>query len=133
MSWTYESSTGKLFDPSMNLAGTGYAGGGLDKTNAEAAAGKNNPALQAEHNVGPLPVGWYTVNAPVDTRTHGPYVLWLTPDADNEMFGRDAFGIHGDSVVDPGWASDGCVIQSHETRVAVWESGDRRLQVVAKV
>ena len=131
--WTYESSTGKLFDAAMNLEGAGYAGGGCDKTNAEAAAGKNNPDLQSVHNVGPLPVGRYTFNAPVDTRTHGPYVLWLAPDPDNEMFGRDAFGLHGDSVVDPGWASDGCIVQAHSVRVKVWESGDTRLEVVAKV
>ena len=133
MAWQYESSTGKLYDTDGKFVGQGYAGGGLDKNNAICAAGKNNPAYQNVHNCGPLPEGMYTANAPVDTQTHGPYVSWCTPDDTNEMYGRDFFGMHGDSVVDPGWASDGCIVQTHATRVAWWESGDRRLQVLANI
>jgi hypothetical protein len=136
MSWTFESSTGRLYAASeegMTLVGTGYAGGGLDAANLEAAAGKNNPALQSVHFVGPLPEGWYTLEAPVNSRVVGEYALALVPDAENEMFGRDAFFLHGDSRTTPGWASDGCIIQDRSVRERVWDSGDHRLQVTAKV
>lgn len=94
--------------------------------------GKNNPALQHVKDVGPIPCGLYTIEAPVDTVTHGPYVLRLTPDAKNEMFGRAGFLIHGDSVVHPGSASEGCIVTGRSKREQIWESGDRRLMVFAE-
>lgn len=100
----------------------GYAGNGL---------GKNNPAMQDVHNIGPIPVGKYTMEAPVDTDTHGPYVLWLVPDPTNNMFGRSAFGIHGDSLTSPGNASEGCIVTARLNREAIWESGDHEIEVVA--
>ncbi len=131
--WTYVQSTGELVDASGEVVGRGYAGGGLDKENEEAAAGKNNPEMQNVPFVGPLPEGNYGFEAPVDSRVVGRYALRLDPDAANEMYGRDGFFMHGDSIVDPGWASDGCIVMPETVRVAVWESGDRRLQVVAKI
>lgn len=131
MSWLYEQSTGKLFDPTRRLVAVGYSGGGTDPHNFEAIEGKNNPALEDVHNVGPLPAGDYTILPPVNTVTHGPYVMVLVPDVTNEMFGRDEFRIHGDSIVHPGFASEGCMIQPYPTRVKIWESGDHRLTVVA--
>jgi hypothetical protein len=122
--WRYEQVTGRMLDSAGELVAVGYAGKGV---------GKNNPALQDQHNLGPLPQGMYSILAPVDTRTHGPYVLWLLPAAMNEMFGRSGFGIHGDSVVEPGTASDGCIILPHAARVQIGESGDRALEVVAGV
>jgi hypothetical protein len=101
--------------------GCGYAGRGV---------GKNNPLMQNVSNVGPLPAGTYTIESPVDTETHGLYVLWLTPDPMNEMFGRTGFGIHGDSIDNPGNASEGCIVLPRITREAIWESGDRQLLVV---
>ena len=119
--WRYYQSTGELEHDGEHVA-SGYAG---------ADAGKNNPQAQTEHNVGPLPRGEYTIGAPSDTKTHGPYVLHLTPDPTNEMFGRAGFLIHGDSMVNPGTASEGCMIFSRTVREQVWESGDHRLQVLA--
>lgn len=123
MPWIYRQRTGELLRDQTYVA-TGYAG--RDK-------GKNNPLMQDVPNTGPLPCGWYTLEAPVDTKTHGPYVLWLEPDKENQMFGRSAFGIHGDSVRDPGTASEGCMIFPRWARQKMWESGDHRLQVISGV
>jgi hypothetical protein len=58
-------------------------------------------------------------------------VMRLTPDPTNEMFGRSAFLIHGDSIKAPGTASEGCIIQSNPVRTLVSKSSNRRLQVIA--
>jgi Tlde1 domain len=120
--WEYNISSGTLFDAEGNPVATGYAGKG---------EGKNNPRWQAIHNSGPLPVGEYTIHPPVDTQTHGPFVLWLTPNPLNMMYGRSGFGIHGDRVGKPGTASDGCIILPRAVRERIWESGDHRLVVTA--
>lgn len=121
MTWKYQQSTGELSHDG-ELVATGYAGHG---------EGKNNPEMQAVHDVGPLPVGQYWIQAPQDTATHGPYVLRLEPGAGNEMYGRAGMLMHGDSKSDPGNASHGCIIMPRTVRTQVWESGDRALEVVA--
>lgn len=120
--WTYIQRTGEILDKQGRVVGKGYAGRGK---------GKNNPGMQAVKNVGPLPVGIYTIAAPVNTKKHGPYVLWLTPDPANEMYGRASFGIHGDKKGKPGTASDGCIAASKGVRVMIWESFDHLLRVIA--
>jgi hypothetical protein len=80
---------------------------------------------------GPIPAGKYFIGTPHDTLTHGPFVLPLTPDPANEMFGRSAFLMHGDSVVDPGTASRGCIIMSRAVRKQVAASGDAELRVIS--
>lgn len=120
--WTYEQATGVLRNHLGMRCGTGYSG---------APGHVNVPMDQTLKNLGPIPRGRYTVAAPVDTKTHGPYVLWLTPDPMNAMYGRSAFGIHGDSVVHPGTASEGCIILPRAVREQLWASGDHELQVVA--
>lgn len=119
--WIYEQSTGMFYLSGVGK-GIGYAGAGF---------GKNNPAAQEIHDVGPLPVGRYTILEPIDTRTHGPYVLWLEPAPTNQMFFRSGFGIHGDSIVAPGTASEGCIVTARATREKIWRSGIRTLDVVA--
>lgn len=126
MPWTYEQATGRLLDPQGERVATGYAGGNCGK-NPE---GKNNPDLQAMSCIGPLPVGRYTVGEPIDHAHLGPYALPLTPDEANEMFGRSAFYVHGDSRSTPGAASQGCIILPRAVRVQVWVSGDHALEVV---
>lgn len=121
--WTYEQSTGKLYDPFYNLVGAGYSGLGLDK---------NNPSDESVKDKGPIPVGLYTIEAPINSVVHGRYAMHLDPDPSNEMFGRDMFLIHGDSITDPGSASEGCIIMGYQIRVKIWESGDHRLVVVEK-
>lgn len=128
--WTYEQSSGRLFNPHGIFISQGYSGGGIDPTNLEAIKAKNNPLMQFVHDLGPTPCGYYTMKAPVDSVTHGRYVIELVPDVGNEMYGRDAFRIHGDSIPHPGFASEGCIIQNYPTRVKIWSSGDHRLQVV---
>ncbi|HKT90099.1 MAG TPA: tlde1 domain-containing protein [Candidatus Sulfotelmatobacter sp.] len=121
--WTYRQSTGQLTDPDGTLVATGYSGHG---------DGKNNPALQDAHDIGPIPQGLYSIGSPTDLTggPHGPYVLPLTPDPGNEMFGRSGFLMHGDSMGHPGEASLGCIIAPRPARVKVAESGDQALQVV---
>jgi len=125
--WKYEQRTGRLYadfseSAGEKLTGVGYSGKGN---------GKNNPDSQEVHNVGPIPVGLYKIHGPVDTVTHGPYVLPLEPDGDNHMFDRSGFLIHGDSVVHPGTASEGCIILPRAIREQIWNSRDHDLRVVS--
>lgn len=147
----YEQSTGfwKSGDGKIILARC-YSGAG---------EGKNNPDKQAVHDVGPIPRGWYTLQAPEFTKTgetspHGPYVIPLKPDPGNDMDGdpdhdtedRGGFLAHGDNVHFPGTASKGCVIPlngrvtgkvvlaGRMLREALWEYGKtegQRLEVVS--
>lgn len=120
--WTYAQRTGALTRDDGMIVAVGYSGAG---------AGKNNPDAQDLHDVGPLPRGHYFIEPPVDTRTHGPFVLWLDPDVDNVMYGRSGFGIHGDSVIHPGMASEGCIVLPRAIREQIWNSGDHRLTVTS--
>jgi hypothetical protein len=120
--WTYSQKSGEL-DQNGNRVATGYSGAGT---------GKNNPEMQHVHNVGPIPQGdWTITGPPVDTKTHGPYVLKLAPTIETETFGRSGFLMHGDSREHPGTASEGCIIVPRAVREEVWKSGDRDLKVVA--
>lgn len=118
--WKYQQQTGNLTSQSGNVVGTGYSGFG---------SGKNNPAYQSVPDVGPCPEGFYNIEAPVDTESHGPYVLRLEPFAENNMFGRDGFLMHGDSKEHPGEASHGCLIFPRMVRELVWNSGDHQIEV----
>lgn len=122
MPWRYSQATGQLTDPHGKLFPVGYAGCG---------DGKNNPAMQAIHNVGPLPVGRYLVGAPMDDPRVGRYALYLEPAPSNEMFGRSLFYIHGDNRAANGTASEGCIILPFTARQAIWHSGDHHLEVVS--
>lgn len=104
------------------LIGTGYSGNGV---------GKNNPDYQTVHDVGPIPVGQYTILAPIDTVSHGPYVMELVPDPENEMWGRAGFLLHGDSLEHPGNASKGCPVAVRAVREAIWGDPEHRLKVAA--
>ncbi len=118
--WTYEQLTGRIIH-NTELVGRGYAG---------APAGKNNPDMQNVADTGPLPRGTYTIEAPQDSPHTGPYTLDLTPDPNNDMFGRSQFRIHGDSIENPGTASEGCIVTVRPVRVEIWTSGDHTLEVV---
>lgn len=107
--------------------GSGYSGHGL---------GINNPNLQHERSVGPIPCGkWRIAELLEHTDSHGPYVLRLEPEPGTETFGRAGFLVHGDllnAAAHPNEASLGCIILGPGIRKAIWESGDRELTVVAK-
>ena len=120
MTWVYDQTSGQIEHGGDTVA-VGYAGAG---------SCKNDPYQQDIHNRGPIPRGLYTIGAPHDTPTHGPYVLRLEPDPTNDMCGRSGFLIHGDSVSKPGTASQGCIILPRAARVRIWESGDTDLEVI---
>lgn len=92
---------------------------------------KNNPKYEGLKEKGPIPRGVYIMREPIDTATHGPFVIWLTPSGGNEMYGRGSFGVHGDSVVHPGAASLGCIVLPRQARELLWGDGsDLFLNVV---
>lgn len=121
--WIYVQSNGAFCDGlTGDLLDHGYAGFGR---------GKNNPAMERIANVGPLPAGWYHIEAPINSPVHGPFAMRLTPRSSNEMFGRSAFMIHGDSKSRPGEASQGCIVLARKYREEVWtQINDRALLVL---
>jgi hypothetical protein len=122
--WTYKQSTGELIDADGMIVATGYSG---------AMEGRNNPAMQERHNLGPIPQGTYAIGPPRDLQggPHGPYVLPLIPQKGNAMWGRSGFLIHGDSVSNPGTASEGCIIMPRPIRNRINASGDFFVKVTA--
>jgi len=118
---TYSQSTGRFCDAEGNLLTVGYSGHD---------AGVNNPAMQNQHNVGPLPQGVYAIGDPLDPPDHlGPLAMPLTPDPANEMFDRSEFFIHGDNQEMNRSASNGCIILDHTARAAIAAGSDRMLTV----
>ena len=103
-----------------------YAGHGV---------GLNNPAMQDQHDVGPLPEGHYTMAAYDRFSAHRRVSRRssLFPDTANQMFDRSGFRIHGDNAAANHTASDGCIIAGHIVeRTGIWNSGgDRDLMVFA--
>lgn len=121
--WIFQISTGKLRQDEGEVVAIGYSGHG---------EGKNNPDMISVHDVGPIPIGDWTIEGPpMDTKSHGPYVLRLTPKPGTEVYGRSGFLNHGDSAHHPGEASLGCMITPRTIREQVWNSGDRDLRVIA--
>lgn len=116
--WTYLQ-TGLLIGPD-ELRFPAYSGRGEYK---------NKPSAENIKDWGPIPCGVYRIGDPVDTVTHGPYVLPLTPDAANQMHGRSGFLIHGDSVIAAGTASEGCIVAARSIREVIHQSQDRELHV----
>jgi len=120
--WTYIQKTGELSFNGAHVE-NGYSG---------ADEGKNNPSLQAVHDVGPIPQGEWTITGPpFNSPDHGPFVLRLMPSNGTNTFGRAGFLMHGDSSEHPGCASKGCIIMPRTVREKVWTSGDTELRVFA--
>jgi len=121
MAWIYQQSTGQL-SHNGRLVTQGYAGN---------KSGYNNPDMQDTPDVGPLPRGIYTITGSPFHHPHtGAYSIRLQPSRDNQMYGRAGFLIHGDSIKDPGNASNGCIILRLNVRKEIWTSGDRQLEVI---
>ena len=103
----YNRQAGILTDDAGDVIADGfYAGMNL---------GKNNPAMQEVHNVGPLPAGVYTIgqlmiHPPGDPLRHLGPCMSLTPDPATVMFGRGGFFFHLDNPLHPGSSSNGCVV-----------------------
>lgn len=121
MSWMWQIREGTMVSPNETISFKGYSGKGEHK---------NDWTSTALHNEGPIPAGWYTIGAPVNTLTHGPYVLPLSPHPSNLMYDRSGFLIHGDSVTEPGTASEGCIILNRTERELIWASNDHALLVI---
>lgn len=125
--WVWDQSAGTL-SRDGKLVARGYSG---------KARGKNNPALQGMTGVGPIPTGRWRLLRVYDSDRVGPFAIVLdkadaTPGDDrDDVTGRGAFRIHGDSVRAPGDASNGCIILPRAIREMMWRSGDRDLEVVA--
>src|SRR5579859_2517331 len=134
MSWTYIQSNGAFLRPDGRPLAKGYSGhwdgvsplGGGDDH-------RYRPADQNLKNLGPIPVGEYTIGeAYSDPGGKGPVVMPLTPNPANTMFGRSAFLIHGDRAPPKsGTASDGCIILGRDSRDEISGSTDRTLNVIA--
>lgn len=116
----YEVESGELVNPEGELVGIGYSGSPI---------ARNDVTMEQEHDVGPLPRGVYKISEPVDTPTHGPYVMSLTPQEGN-MYGRSGFLIHGDSIEHPGAASHGCIVLGRPLREMIGRSIDHELEVM---
>jgi hypothetical protein len=120
--YIYTQSTGVLEHDGIALL-TGYAGHGT---------GVNNPAMQDQHDIGPLPQGLYAMTALIDSPHTGLATIILEPDSGNQMFGRSGFRIHGDNAAANRTASDGCIIAGHAAdRISIWQGADHELKVVA--
>jgi hypothetical protein len=119
--WIYRQSTGEFFDPTGALIDKGYSGLGI---------GKNNYQDQTMIGVGPIPRGSYNIGEAVEGTKLGPYALPLYPTPDHPMFGRSGFYIHADSLNHPGQASEGCIVISTNTRIAIINSHDTKLYVI---
>ena len=112
MNLNFSQSTGVVSTDSGAIVGKGWAGNG---------EGKNNPAMQEVHSVGPLPRGVYSVGQWEENHPGlGPIVAHLTQ-IQGDAFGRDAFYIHGPAVNPSkyGQESKGCIVLPREYRLAV--------------
>ena len=127
--WTYNSRNGQLLHNSI-IIGKGYSG---------IHQGLNNEADDNLQNVGPIPVGLWTIGTffndlppvPSDGLSNkGAIVAHLTPNANTNTFGRSGFMIHGDNAAANFSASHGCIILGRPFRQAIAASGDTVLNVI---
>lgn len=115
--WKYIQASGQLEDPTGKVIATGYSGHG---------PGRNSPAMQNVHDIGPIPVGTFHIGAAEDSKQLGPVAMPLTQLA-GDTFGRSGFFIHGDDLQHD--ASHGCVILPHDVRLEINKSNDKMLIV----
>jgi hypothetical protein len=119
---TYSQTHGTFSDAGEVIA-RGWAGRGL---------GKNNPAMEDAHCIGPLPKGVYTIG-PWEAQ-HGRLGTLVAPliQVSGETFGRSAFFIHGPAS-DPehyGQESMGCTVVPRADRLKIKLSGATFLEVI---
>lgn len=114
--WSWDQSEGGLYLDGR-LLGRGYSGRG---------AGRNNPAMEAVREVGPIPAGRWRIGPPRTSARTGPHVMDLTP-VGHDAHGRSAFQIHGDNAA--GDASSGCIVLPRVHRELISKNGPRTLEV----
>lgn len=117
--WTYKQSTGEL-SLDGKVVGCGYSGH---------ENGVNNPALEADPGIGPIPRGHWTIGPAHSSPHTGPLTMNLDP-VGFDPHGRSLFRLHGDNSADNESASRGCIIMDRVIREKVAESADRTLEVV---
>lgn len=126
MTWRWDQSAGELTQDGKFI-GKGYSGRGR---------GLNNPALQGERALGPVPRGKWRLVSVADSPNTGRFTITLhaidaTPDNDtHDATGRGAFRIHGDNARGDQSASRGCIILPRVLRERMWNSKDHILEVV---
>lgn len=98
--------------------GHGYSGHG---------EGLNNPAMEAVHNIGPVPKGKYLIGKAFDHPGKGPCVFRLTPVGHN-AHKRTGLMIHGDNLTHD--ASEGCIVLGRLVRHAIRNDAETVLEVV---
>jgi len=118
--WEYEVNTRTLRKDGAIVSSKGYAG---------AVGFKDSTGNECVKYKGPLPRGTYIIGSPSTNPKTGKYSLPLTPSLSNNMCGRHAFLIHGDSIKKPGTASEGCIVLPISIRMKIWASRDRNLIV----
>lgn len=102
------------------IVGTGYSGFG---------DGVNNPEMEADADVGPIPRGsWKIVAWHDDYEDKGPCVAQLSP-VDQDAYGRSGFLIHGDNEAMDRTASHGCIILGPAIREKLRAGGQTQLEV----
>lgn len=122
---TYYQKTGRLYGFDDNLNKTvidhkGYSG---------YMEGKNNPSMQNERNVGPIPRGKWNVGNAYNSNATGPATIILTPQEEGgpdlkALNRNNDFRIHGDKKNDPGNASHGCIIMPRSVRDVIINNKD---------
>jgi len=132
MNLNYDQVTGRITDENGELIATGWAGHG---------EGKNSPAHQMDHDLGPLPQGVYEIGPWGDWSTQpypkhlGPLIASLTQ-VEGETYGRSGFFIHGPGGADSLESSKGCIevprIQREHVAMVTREPGNK-LTVAASV
>lgn len=113
---TYTQATGEIYLDG-HFEGIGYSGRG---------DGRNNPAMEAVANKGPIPRGRYAIGDARESETLGPIVFNLTP-VGHDAHGRSAFRIHGDSKDHN--ASHGCIIAGRSVRERIRDDKETELEV----
>jgi hypothetical protein len=126
--WTYHSDSGVIEHNGQPIS-RGYSGHAPNGRGV-APDGVNNPALESDPDVGPIPRGQYEIGEFFDDPEKGPIVAHLTPLPETCTFNRSGFMIHGDNVANNQSASLGCIILMHTIRVMIATSGDVSLMVV---
>ena len=90
---------------------------------------RNNHECEVLKAKGPIPCGFYRVVE----KSHGrfaPPAFKLEPYSTNRMHRRSGFWIHGDSMLNPGNASHGCIILDRSARDWIAHYDVQSLEVV---
>jgi lipoprotein-anchoring transpeptidase ErfK/SrfK len=100
---------------------SGIFSNGDTGTSTHSYSGKKGVTDQTKKNEGPIPIGTYTITNSCENNKER---CNLQPDTSNNMFGRNAFQIHGDNGKNDQSASNGCIILNTTDRKGL-KKGDK--------